>query len=206
MTVVSYKYKGLFEIEDVDIDKNGQMYFNTNSRVSSTDTKHDGVFRLNDYTFGRTKPAATAPVLRDSAFTEIAKIPKTEGCTGTQGMAVSDDYLYSVQILNKADQNDPDRAVIHRIDKKTGADTVMTDGATGLSYFSNLNHANCADWGRVNGVEYLYVLASAKIIVLRIDGSTLTQCAEYKLTYNGITFGPGGFALRSGHGQVTRFL
>ena len=193
--VVSYKYKGLFEIEDVDIDKNGQMYFNTNSRVSSTDTKHDGVFRLNDYTFGRTKPAATAPVLRDSAFTEIAKIPKTEGCTGTQGMAVSDDYLYSVQILNKADQNDPDRAVIHRIDKKTGADTVMTDGATGLSYFSNLNHANCADWGRVNGVEYLYVLASAKIIVLRIDGSTLTQCAEYKLTYNGITFGPGGFAL-----------
>lgn len=189
--VVSYKYQGLFEIEDVDIDKNGQMYFNTNSRVSSTDTKHDGVFRLNDYTFGRTKPAATAPVLRDSAFTEIAKIPKTEGCTGTQGMAVSDDYLYSVQIKT----SDNSRAVIHRIDKKTGADTVMTDGATGLSYFSNLNHANCADWGRVNGVEYLYVLASAKIIVLRIDGSTLTQCAEYKLTYNGNTFGPGGFAL-----------
>ena len=189
--VVSYKYQGLFEIEDVDIDKNGQMYFNTNSRVSSTDTKHDGVFRLNDYTFGRTKPAATAPVLRDSAFTEIAKIPTTEGCTGTQGMAVSDDYLYSVQIKT----SDNSRAVIHRIDKKTGADTVMTDGATGLSYFSNLNHANCADWGRVNGVEYLYVLASAKIIVLRIDGSTLTQCAEYKLTYNGNTFGPGGFAL-----------
>lgn len=189
--VVSYKYRGLFEIEDVDIDKNGQMYFNTNSRVSSSDTKHDGVFRLNDYTFGRTKPAATAPVLRDSAFTEIAQIPTTAGCTGNQGMAVGDDYLYSVQIKS----SDNSRAVIHRIDKKTGADTVMTDGATGLNYFTNLNHANCADWGRVNGVEYLYVLASAKIIVLRIDGSTLTQCAEYNLKYNGNTFGPGGFAL-----------
>ena len=130
--VVSYKYQGLFEIEDVDIDKNGQMYFNTNSRISSTDTKHDGVFRLNDYTFGRTKPAATAPVLRDSAFTEIAPIPTTAGCTGNQGMAVGDDYLYSVQIKT----SDNSRAVIHRIDKKTGADTVMTDGKTGLNYFT----------------------------------------------------------------------
>ena len=189
--VVSYQYQGLFEIEDVDIDKNGQMYFNTNSRLSSTDTKHDGVFRLNDYTFGRTKPAATAPVLRDSAFTEIAKIPTTEGCTGNQGMAVGDDYLYSVQIKT----SDSSRAVIHRIDKKTGADTVMTDGKTGLSYFTNLNHANCADWGRVNGVEYLYVLASYKIVVLKINGTTLTQCAEYKLKYNGNSFGPGSFAL-----------
>ena len=189
--VVSYQYQGLFEIEDVDIDKNGQMYFNTNSRISSTDTKHDGVFRLNDYTFGRAKPAATAPVLRDSAFTEIAPIPTTEGCTGNQGMAVGDDYLYSVQIKT----SDNSRAVIHRIDKKTGADTVMTDGKTGLSYFTNLNHANCADWGRVNGVEYLYVLASYKIVVLKINGTTLTQCAEYNLTYNGNSFGPGSFAL-----------
>lgn len=189
--VVSYKYQGLFEIEDVDIDKNGQMYFNTNSRISSTDTKHDGVFRLNDYTFGRAKPAATAPVLRDSAFTEIAPIPTTEGCTGNQGMAVGDDYLYSVQIKT----SDSSRAVIHRIDKKTGADTIMTDGATGLSYFTNLNHANCADWGRVNGVEYLYVLASYKIVVLKINGTTLTQCAEYNLKYNGNSFGPGSFAL-----------
>lgn len=189
--VVSYQYQGLFEIEDVDIDKNGQMYFNTNSRISSTDTKHDGVFRLNDYTFGRAKPAATAPVLRDSAFTEIAPIPTTEGCTGNQGMAVGDDYLYSVQI--KTSHNS--RAVIHRIDKKTGADTVMTDGKTGLSYFTNLNHANCADWGRVNGVEYLYILASYKIVVLKINGTTLTQCAEYNLKYNGNSFGPGSFAL-----------
>ena len=189
--VVSYQYQGLFEIEDVDIDKNGQMYFNTNSRISSTDTKHDGVFRLNDYTFGRAKPAATAPVLRDSAFTEIAPIPTTEGCTGNQGMAVGDDYLYSVQIKT----SDNSRAVIHRIDKKTGADTVMTDGKTGLSYFTNLNHANCADWGRVNGVEYLYILASYKIVVLKINGTTLTQCAEYNLKYNGNSFGPGSFAL-----------
>lgn len=189
--VVSYQYQGLFEIEDVDIDKNGQMYFNTNSRISSTDTKHDGVFRLNDYTFGRAKPAATAPVLRDSAFTEIAPIPTTEGCTGNQGMAVGDDYLYSVQIKT----SDNSRAVIHRIDKKTGADTVMTNGKTGLSYFTNLNHANCADWGRVNGVEYLYILASYKIVVLKINGTTLTQCAEYNLKYNGNSFGPGSFAL-----------
>ena len=189
--VVSYKYQGLFEIEDMDIDKSGQMYFNTNSRISSSDTKHDGVFLLNDYTFGRTKPSDTAPILRDSAFTEIAPIPTTEGCTGSQGMAVSDNYLYSVQIKT----SDNSRAVIHRIDKNTGEDTVMTDGKTGLNYFTNLNHANCADWGRVNGVEYLYILASYKIVVLQINGTTLTQCAEYNLKYNGNSFGPGAFAL-----------
>ena len=49
--VDSDEYPGLFEAEDCGISGDGKLYFNTNGRRSSTDTNHDGVFRLNEYTF-----------------------------------------------------------------------------------------------------------------------------------------------------------
>ena len=54
--VTSGAYSALFEIESCDIcsgDK--KMYFNTNRRVTNSDTNHDGVSYFMDYTFS--KPA-----------------------------------------------------------------------------------------------------------------------------------------------------
>lgn len=47
--VICEEYPALFEIEDCAISGDGRMYFNTNSRVTNKDTKHDGVFVLNNF-------------------------------------------------------------------------------------------------------------------------------------------------------------
>lgn len=49
--VESKNYPALFEVEDCGISSDGKLYFNTNSRRTERDTDHDGVFRLNEYTF-----------------------------------------------------------------------------------------------------------------------------------------------------------
>ncbi len=49
--VESSKYPALFEAEDCGISSDGKLYFNTNGRRSASDTDHDGIFRLNEYTF-----------------------------------------------------------------------------------------------------------------------------------------------------------
>ena len=55
--VTSSAYSALFEIEGCDVT-GGKLYFNANRRKSSTDTNHDAICEMNDYTFVKlTEPA-----------------------------------------------------------------------------------------------------------------------------------------------------
>ena len=58
--VTSGAYSALFEIESCDIcSGDGKLYFNTNRRKTNSDTNHDGVSSMDDYTF--TKLPVDAP-------------------------------------------------------------------------------------------------------------------------------------------------
>ena len=58
--VTSGAYSALFEIESCDIcSGDGKLYFNTNRRKTNSDTNHDGVSSIDDYTF--TKLSVNAP-------------------------------------------------------------------------------------------------------------------------------------------------
>lgn len=55
--VTSSAYSALFEIEGCDVT-GGKLYFNCNRRKSASDTNHDGVCEMKDYTFVKlTEPA-----------------------------------------------------------------------------------------------------------------------------------------------------
>ena len=57
--VTSGAYSALFEIESVDVcSADKKLYFNTNRRVTDSDTNHDGVSSFDGYTY--TKPAAAS--------------------------------------------------------------------------------------------------------------------------------------------------
>ena len=145
--------------------------------------------------------AQSTDILYDDSFDTVCKLGESNSCYSTQGFAAGKEYLYSAQIGN----NDA-RAVIYRIDPKTGAKTLMKDSTTEKTYFTNLKHANDMDILEINGQEYLCVLTSAEIVVLQIDGTYLRPYGAYKLMYNGSSFGPGSFAVHKVDDKKITFL
>ena len=134
-------------------------------------------------------------------FTLIAELGEADACYSAQGMAVSDRYAYVAQ-RGGGDA----RAVIHRVEIPTGERVLMTDSATRLTVFTGLGHANDLDHAEIAGVEYLYVLAEARILVFEILGTELKAQAAYDLTYNGRPFFPTGFAVRAADDSHISFL
>ena len=51
--ITSSGYSALFEMESCDICSDGKLYFNTNRRVSDSDTNHDGVSVIDGYTYSK---------------------------------------------------------------------------------------------------------------------------------------------------------
>ena len=145
--------------------------------------------------------AEAAETLYDDDFDTVAKVGEANSCYSAQGMAVGDEYLYFVQIGD----NDA-RAIVHRIDIETGDRELMYHSETGLDYFTNFDHSNDLDWMVVDGVEYLCVLASPKLLLFQIDDTDLIPYAEYDLKYNGSSFGPGGMAVESVSGNRVSYL
>ena len=117
-----------------------------------------------------------------SSYGELALVYDQNGCYSMQGMTVNNTYVYCAKIGS----NDA-RATVTRIDKNTGAKTLMTDSATGYSYFTNLGHANALDIVTVNGKENLFVTGGSTLVRLTISGTKLTTAGTYTATYNGAT-------------------
>lgn len=136
--------------------------------------------------------ADAAATVYDEGFDTVCKVGEANHCYSAQGMAVGDEYLYSVQIGD----NDA-RAVVHRVHKDTGDRVLMEDSETGETYFTNFGHANDLDWVSVDGVEYLYVLANSNLLIYTIEDTKLVLYREFQLKYNGSTFDPGGMAVQS---------
>jgi len=51
--IESSDYPRAFEMEDCGISDNGKLYFNTNCWLTTSDTNHDGVFVLNDFSVNK---------------------------------------------------------------------------------------------------------------------------------------------------------
>ena len=143
-----------------------------------------------------------AVTLGDSDWEIVGKTPAAPGCGSTQGMALSDKYAYSAQV-----NGDNSTCSIVRVDLETGVNVLMKDGKTNRRYFRNtLGHANDMDWARIDGKEYLYLIATSNLFVYEIDDETLHLYAQYKVKYNGSDFIPGSFGIQSLTEKQTTFL
>ena len=126
--------------------------------------------------------SAVLPQKHYSSYVNLAMVYDQNSCYSMQGMTVNNTYVYCA----KTGSNDA-RATVTRIDKSSGAKTLMTNSATGYSYFTNLGHANALDIVTVNGKENLFVTAGATLVRLTINGTKLTTAGSYTATLNGAT-------------------
>ena len=122
----------------------------------------------------------TVPQKHYSSYVNLAMVYDQNSCYSMQGMTVDNTYVYCA----KTGSNDA-RATITRIDKNSGAKTLMTNSATGYSYFTNLSHANALDIVTVNGKENLFVTGGSTLVRLTVSGTKLTTAGTYKATLNG---------------------
>ena len=132
----------------------------------------------------------TVPQKHYSSYVNLAMVYDQNSCCSMQGMTVDNTYVYCAKIGS----NDA-RATITRIDKNSGAKTLMTNSATGYSYFTNLSHANALDIVTVNGKENLFVTGGSTLVRLTVSGTKRTveikplekyiptQIQEYRLQY-----------------------
>ena len=65
--VTDTTYSALFEMESCDICSDGKLYFNSNRRKTNSDTNHDGVSVIDNYTFTKTKSEVTHYTARYNA-------------------------------------------------------------------------------------------------------------------------------------------
>ena len=120
-----------------------------------------------------------------SSYTLIDTIENYNGCTGMQGMAMDDTYLYNVKIASSTQDN----AIITRTHKTSGSTVYMTNAATSTYYFTELYHANDMELVTIDGTTYLFVATglagSTSLIRYTLSGTTLTKSGSYEAIYNG---------------------
>jgi hypothetical protein len=128
-------------------------------------------------------PAAQAAYYNE--YTDIASTPDTQGCTGAQGFAAGATYLYSIK--NRTSDNG--RAAIYRINKSTGAKTVMTNTASNVKYTSWLGHANDMTIVDISGKHYMFVVtmntSGAQLVKLEYDGTNYKTVGSYQVRLDG---------------------
>ena len=119
------------------------------------------------------------------SYSLIDVIENYGGCTGAQGMALDDTYIYNVKIASSTQDN----AFITRTHRTTGATTYLTNASTGTVYFTNLYHANDLEMVTVNGVQNLLVATgqagSNSLVRFTLSGTKLTQAGTYTAMYDG---------------------
>lgn len=146
--------------------------------------------------------ADAAVTLGDSDWEIVGKTPAVNSCGSSQGMALSDKYAYSAQV-----NGNNTTCTIMRVNLETGKATVMKEGSSkGRAYFRNLGHANDMDWAKIDGVEYLYILAESALMVYEIQDNVLVLRSEYKIRSGTGSFNPGSFGIRSITEDETTFL
>ena len=118
-------------------------------------------------------------------YTHIATIKNAGGCTGMQGMAMDNTYLYNIKIASATQDN----AFIARTHKDTGSTTYLKNAATGTNYFTELYHANDMEIVTIDGVQNLFVATSlagtTSLVRYTLSGTTLTRYGSYDTVYNG---------------------
>lgn len=118
-------------------------------------------------------------------YTLVDTIYDYGGCTGMQGMALDDTYLYNIKIASSTEDN----AFIARTHRTTGSTTYLTNAATGTVFFTELYHANDMEMVTINGVQTLFVATSlagsTSLMRYALSGTTLTEVGRYSTYYDG---------------------
>lgn len=126
-------------------------------------------------------PGPAAHAAYYNTYADIASTPDTSGTTGAQGFAAGSTYLYSI----KNRSSDDGRAVIYRVNKKTGAKVVMRNGTDKRAYNTWLGHANDMSIVDIDGKHYFFVVTmkktGAQLVKLRYDGTTYYKTGSYKV-------------------------
>ena len=119
-----------------------------------------------------------------SSYTLLDIIENYGGCTGAQGMAVDDTYIYNIKINSSTESN----AFITRTHRTSGSTSYMTNASTGSIYYTNLYHANDMEVVTIDGVQNLLVATgeagSNSLVRFTISGTTLTQVGSYTALYD----------------------
>ena len=138
--------------------------------------------------FGILPPEAKP--LGDEAYTNVAFTSEANGCYSTQGLGAGEKYLYSVQA-----GDDDMLSIVHRVDPATGEDVLMRYNNSRRTYFRDFRHANDVDVLTLDGTEYLLVIADTKLLMLQIDGDSMSNYGAFDITYNGNPFNPSSLAV-----------
>lgn len=125
-----------------------------------------------------------------TTYTTVAPIVASNGITGLQGFAAGSTWLYSISI----DSNGPNGSMIRRINKDTGAVSVMQNvqkPAAPISTNPWLGHANdmaLANYVDAEGTEgHMFVLTGdgsatgAQLVKLGYTGNTYKRQASYNI-------------------------
>lgn len=120
-----------------------------------------------------------------SDYNTVVNIYNYGGCTGMQGMAVDDTYIYSVKINSSTETS----AFIARTHKDTGSTVYLTDSSSGSEFFTYLSHANDLGVAEIAGLTTLFVTpslsGSESLIRYVVEGTTITKVGNYTAVYNG---------------------
>ena len=129
-------------------------------------------------------PTASAATQCYGDYTLLDVIENYSGCTGAQGMALDDTYIYNVKIASSTEDN----AFITRTHRTSGATTYLTNASTGGYFFTNLYHANDLEMVTINGVQNLLVATgkagSTSLVRFTLSGTKLTQAGTYTAVYS----------------------
>lgn len=129
--------------------------------------------------------ATSVDVQHYENYGTIIELYNMNNCTGMQGMAVDEQYLYNVKV-NSATETD---AFIARTHKETGSTVYLNNSATGGYYFSYLGHANDLEIDTVVGVDTMFIATSTDgdygLVRMVLEGATLTKVGNYTTSYNG---------------------
>ena len=131
-------------------------------------------------------------------------VPTVEDCLSMQGMALLDQYIYTVKV-NSANT----KAVLFRTSRLDGSTTQMK--VDGNVYASNLRHANDMCAGTIGGKEYLFVATLEHgveaVVAYEISGTALKTLGVYDLyTTGGATVRLSGINIYKISGNQVQLL
>lgn len=150
-----------------------------------------------------TAPAAQAAYY--NTYSDIASTPDKDGMTAAQGFAAGATYLYSIKT-----SGDESRSLIYRVNKDTGAKSIMKNGTSGGSYNTWLGHANDMTIVDIDGKHHFFVVTlsstGAQLVKVRYDGDTYYKEGTYAVTLDGARKGVSGISRVSTSSTAISFL
>lgn len=152
--------------------------------------------------FSTTQPAHAAYY---NEYTTIALTPDTGSYTQAAAFAAGSTYLYSVK-----KQSSDQRAIIYRVNKDTGATTVMTNTKAKSSVIAGLGHANDMTIVDIAGAHHLFVVTLEKsgyqVVKLRYSGTDYESVASYRVKLNGSVKAVSGISLAAQSSTAVTFM